>query len=366
MRRGRPHRTARQGPPTRARPGPPSQPERGFFRTARRRIPLTLACLLTLLATAFCGPLGSYAGQEDEPVQLVFAGDIMLDGLPGEAVARGRDPFTAFADILAAADLAVGNLECVVATVGKKVNKPWTFRAHPRVLPLLDRHFGALSLANNHTGDYGHRAFLQQLELLKQHKVLYFGGGRNVVEARTPLLVERKGLRVALLGYNDFQPREFEAGPSWPGVAWAVDDQILADLKAARSVHKADLVIPYLHWGSEGDPANRRQKRLARLMIENGADVVVGAHPHVTQGAEYYRGKLIVYSLGNFVFDGFKTQETRTGWLLRLTLSRNGLVEWDTVPARIDDQGIPHIARDVSSPFGRAGSRRIGQRTFQQ
>ncbi len=98
------------------------------------------------------------------------------------------------------------------------------------------------------------------------------------------------GLRIALLGYNDFRPREFEAGPSWPGVAWAVDDQVLADLKAARSVHKADLVIPYLHWGWEGCPANQRQKRLARLMIENGADVVVG-HPHVTQGAEYYRGK---------------------------------------------------------------------------
>ena len=330
-----------------------------------KRVRAAAAGGLALLAAVLVAMVpGRPAGAADAAVTLTFAGDINLDGLPGEAIARGEDPFAAFAPLLEAADLAVGNLECVVATRGKKVDKPWTFRAHPRVLPVLARHFGAVSLANNHTGDYGPDAFLEQLDLLKRHRLPYFGGGKDIVEARTPLVVERKGLRIALLGYNEFMPRSFEAGPSWPGVAWSVDEQVVADLKAARTIHRADLVIPYMHWGWEEYPADDRQKALARLMIDNGADAVVGGHPHVTQGAEHYKGKPIVYSLGNFVFDGFKTDETRTGWVLRLTLSRQGVVAWDTAVCRLDERGLPRLARDVASPFGVAGSEKIGQRLF--
>src|SRR2546430_1370877 len=88
-------------------------------------------------------------------IQLVYAGDIMLADLPGDAIAGGADPFAEFAEILSTADAAIGNLECVVAACGEAVDKPWTFRAHPRVLPVLARHFDAVSLANNHTGDFG-------------------------------------------------------------------------------------------------------------------------------------------------------------------------------------------------------------------
>ena len=187
-------------------------------------------------------------------VSLVFAGDVMLDLLPGEEIKAGRDPFGEFTRIFSHADLAVANLECVVAITGEMVEKPYNFRAHPRVLPILKRHFGAVCLANNHTGDFGHAAFLQQLDLLKSRDIPYFGGGRDSREARTPLIVQRRGLRIALLGFNDFKPRKFEAGPGWPGVAWAVDEQIVADIKAARTIHHADLVIPFMHWGWEREP----------------------------------------------------------------------------------------------------------------
>lgn len=288
----------------------------------------------------------------DARVTLVFAGDMMLDGLPGEEIARGIDPFANVASILRAADIAIGNLECVVATGGEPVDKPYVFRAHPRVLPILRRHFHAVSLANNHTGDFGHEAFLEQLGHLDRNELTYFGGGKNCAQARRPAIVERRGIRIALLGYNDFQPRSFEAGPAWPGVAWAVDEQIAADIRAARSQYQADLVIPFMHWGWENEPANERQKTLARQMIEHGADLVVGAHPHVTQEPEYYQGKLILYSLGNFVFDGFEDQEARTGWLLRLRLDRQGVAAWDTVVVRLDNRGVPHIANDQRSPCG--------------
>jgi poly-gamma-glutamate synthesis protein (capsule biosynthesis protein) len=129
---------------------------------------------------------------------------------------------------------------------------------------------------------------------LKSRHLPYFGGGRDIREARTPYIFQRRGLRIALLGYCDVYLRSFEAGPNWPGVAWAVDEQIAADIQAAKTIHHADIVIPFMHWGDEEDVTNERQKKLARLMIDSGADVVVGGHPHVVQDVEYYNGKLIV------------------------------------------------------------------------
>ena len=317
--------------------------------------------LIMLMATVSM-PLQSPAADE---VTLAFAGDVMLSDLPGETIAAGRDPLADFTDIFDSVDIAVANLECVVATVGEPIDKPYTFRAHPRVLDVLARHFSAVSLANNHTGDFGHAAFLEQLDLLDKKGMARFGGGRDCREARLPLLIERHGVRIALLGYNDFQPREFEAGPTWPGVAWAVDEQVSADIKAARSEHRADVVIPVVHWGWEYEPANDRQKALARLMIESGADVVVGGHPHVTQEVEYHQGKLIVYSVGNCVFDGFDPGPSRQGWIFRLRVDPRGMVAWDTLPLKIDDEGTPHIDRDVATPSGSRGDETVTMRPAQ-
>jgi poly-gamma-glutamate capsule biosynthesis protein CapA/YwtB (metallophosphatase superfamily) len=135
---------------------------------------------------------------------------------------------------------------------------------------------------------------------------------------------------------------------------------VFTDLKAAREKYKADIVIPYMHWGWEREPANEREKTFARKMIDAGADIVVGAHPHVTQGAEYYKGHLIVYSLGNFLFNGFDAEETQTGWALRMTIGKRGLVSWDTVVARLDEQrGVPQPDFNAKSPSGRAGTDEI-------
>jgi poly-gamma-glutamate synthesis protein (capsule biosynthesis protein) len=94
-------------------------------------------------------------------------------------------------------------------------------------------------------------------------------------------------------------------------------------------------------------------------MIDAGADVIVGGHPHITQGAEYYNGHLIVYSLGNFVFDGFKEGPCRSGWLLRLALDKQGLAAWDTRGPHVDDRGIPHPLPGAKSPRGKRGQAEI-------
>jgi hypothetical protein len=306
------------------------------------------------LVTAFVLLWSSPAAMAQPPgeITLVFAGDIMLDELPGLAVGQGEDPFAHFAQLLDGADLAVGNLECAVAEGGKAADKPFTFRAHPRVLDVVARHFGAVSLANNHSADFGAAGLLETMARLRAAKIAFFGAGQDLSEAHQPLILERKGLRVALLGYEEFQPRGFEAGPTTPGVAWSEDEQILRDMRAARA-GGAHIVIPVIHWGWEHEPLPcPRQRRLARMLIDAGADAVVGGHPHVTQGAEIYNGKPIVYSLGNFVFNGFESEAANTGWLLHLTLDKRGVRRWHTVVAKLDHRGLPRLAPAGSSPCG--------------
>lgn len=305
------------------------------------------------------------AGQARAPtVEIAFVGDVMVAETPGELIARGQDPFAPFADWLRRADLRVGNLECVVATGGTpEPGKPYTFRADPRVLPLLKRHFDGMSVANNHSGDFGKAAFVEMLQLMRKAQLPYFGGGKDLHEAHAPWIVERNGLRIALLGYVEFKPRSFEAGAGRPGVAWSgEEEQVIEDIIAARSRHRADLVIPYLHWGWEDEQyTSERQRRFARAMIDAGADLVVGAHPHVTQGVELYKDRPIVYSLGNFLFNGFDTPATLTGWTLEATLDRAGVVDWRIRVARLDKDGVPHPDVLANAPCGKRGDTVVGE-----
>ncbi|MGQ5522378.1 CapA family protein [Chitinimonas sp. PSY-7] len=314
----------------------------------RLRELLWLTCTLTALAT------------QANTVRLLIAGDIMLDDGPGKTIAAGGDPLAPFDAFLRDADYRIANLECPIATVGKGLeNKIFTFRAHPRVVEKLKGRFDALALANNHSGDYGRDAFQETIQHIRAGGIAHFGGGRNLAEAHKPLWVERKGLRIALLSYNEFKPRSFEAGANQPGIAWSEDSHVVQDIEAARAAG-ADIVIPFMHWGWEHETEpNSRQQQLAQLMIDAGADAVVGGHPHVTQGATLYRGKPIIWSLGNFVFDGFTEGPGRIGWLLRLELDKQGVQRWDTITAHMDDAGTPRPLLNHPSPCGERGKEGI-------
>jgi poly-gamma-glutamate synthesis protein (capsule biosynthesis protein) len=307
---------------------------------------------LTAAAAACWLTAAAYA----EPLILIFAGDIMLDDGPGRVIAAGGDPLAAFAPILETADYRIGNLECAVADGGAaQPSKIWSFRAKPQALKVLKGRFDAVSLANNHSGDFGQAAFVETMHHLDSVGIARFGGGRDLAEAHRPLWIDRKGLKIAVLGYNEYKPRRFEAGPQTPGIAWSEDEQVIADIRAAKAAG-ADHVIPFMHWGWEkSTQPDERQKSFARRMIDEGASLVVGSHPHVTQGAEIYRGKPIVYSLGNFVFDGFDYENGRRGWLLRLRIDREGVQHWETLAAQIDDNGTPWPRAGTFTPCGRRG-----------
>ena len=301
-----------------------------------------LACLTSIAFTAQAEPV----------VHIAWVGDVMLADGPGRFIKSGGDPFKPFAPTLDQADLRIANLECVVAASGKALDKPWTFRANPKVLPLLKRHVDVVSVANNHSGDFGRDAFAEMLGRLKATGLPYFGGGLDLREAHQPVIVERKGVKIALLGYDEFFPRAFEAGDKLPGVAWSENAQVVYDIQQARL--KADVVIPYMHWGQEHEPrANDRQRELARVMIDAGADAVVGTHPHVVQDTETYKGKPIIYSLGNFVFDGFSNPDNNTGWVLHLDVNKQGVQAWRVDVAHMDKQGTPHPAKSEPKPVSK-------------
>ena len=285
----------------------------------------------------------------------------MLDDTAGKIIEQGGDPFSDFADYFAGADIRITNLECVVSTRGQANDKMYTFQAHPRVIPVLQKHFDAVTLANNHSGDFGPDAFAEMLSLLKEAGLAQVGGGMNLKQAHTPLVFTRNGWRIAVLSYNEFHPRSFEAGFDIPGVAWSEDQQVVEDIQTARRIHHADLVIPVMHWGWENErTANPRQRQLAKLMIDAGADAVIGGHPHVTQDVTVYKGKPIVYSVGNFVMKETDNAFQRQSWVLKMYLDKRGVTRFETLPVKIDMEGIPAIERGASSPCWQRGDKNTG------
>lgn len=281
-----------------------------------------------------------------EAVRVLFVGDVMLDNGPGHWISHGRDPFEPCAELLQRSDLTIGNLECVVGKGGSQINKAYTFRAASDSPRYLGKYFDAVSLANNHSWDYGSDGFRESLRVLREAGIPFFGGGNHLQEARKPLVVECKGRRIAFLGYNEFRASNYAATETTAGNVPLVEEFIVEDLRKAREELGCDIAIPYLHWGEELVASPRQdQRQLARRLIDAGATAVIGAHPHVTQTMEIYRGAPIVYSLGNFVFDYYPGDpEAWTGWAVELSITRDNRVDIETTVVELDPIGIPRVA----------------------
>lgn len=281
------------------------------------------------------------------PITLAFTGDIMfgrtvnshmLATVPGDLY-----PFTYTAQFLRQFDLTIGNLECVISQLGVPVPKAYHFRGDAGAYDrLLTAGFDLVSVANNHSGDYGNAAFLDEFLTLPTRGLTPIGGGRNKQQAHTPIFSTVHGTTMAFLAYDEIDPYCFAATDTTPGHAWLNEVDLRQDLAQAR--RSADFVITFVHWGIEYFPElTAHQRHLAQVAIDAGADLVVGAHPHVIEPYEFYRGKLIVYSLGNFVFDNMDAEMVRRGNILTLTVQKNQLLAWKLVPTRIGDWGEPRL-----------------------
>lgn len=281
------------------------------------------------------------------PTTLAVTGDIMLARSVGARMAAegtaGLFPFGQTAATLLGFDLTVGNLECVVSRLGAPVAKAFTFRADPLGFARLQAAgFDLVSVANNHSGDYGPVAFADMLAQLPAYGITPLGGGANVTAAHAPVVVERFGTRFAFIAACAIAPFSFAATDSVPGHAWLDAAGLRRDVPLARAA--ADFVIVFAHWGIEYvTDYNADQQALAHLAVDLGADLVVGAHPHVIQPDEIYAGKPIIYSLGNFVFDEMYGVTSR-GTILALTVEGNRLLDYHLIPIQIDTTtGAPAV-----------------------
>jgi len=275
---------------------------------------------------------------QESKITMVFVGDIMLSRAVGSTIEASGDyayPFLRVADFLRGADLAFGNLENPISDRGSNQGSIYSFRANPRVVEGLSyAGFDVLSLANNHIWDWGALALADSISLLQAADIASVGVGGNYKEANAPAFFEVGGTNIAVLAYTNLLPENLEAGPSTPGLS----DFDVEDVKnKIRSLKETgSLVVVSLHWGEEYEAqANDIQKTIARGLIDAGADLIVGHHPHVVQELEQYGDGWIAYSLGNFVFDQTFSEETMQGAALVVELEDGRVVKAVLLPVNI-------------------------------
>lgn len=292
-------------------------------------------------------PASRASSDVEAEMRLAVVGDIMLArGVGSTIAAHGVNyPFAAVAERLRLADYTFANLEAPFGTRGHPIpGKQIWFRADPASLSgMVNAGIDGVTLANNHILDYDTENFLETLDLLEEYGIDYVGGGRDLKEARNPLIVSVNGMTIAFLAYSEFAdifwdwnyPRSFAATPEIPGVAPIREETLGEDIERARAL--ADLVIVAYHWGDENvNVPNAEQVRLGRKTIDLGAGIVLGFHPHALQGIEAYNGGLIAYSLGNFVMDQKKAIQ-RESMILELTLTPQGVMEYEVIPVMIEN-----------------------------
>ncbi|MEU5024060.1 CapA family protein [Streptomyces milbemycinicus] len=261
-------------------------------------------------------------------VSLFAVGDVFIDR---------ENPETAFdvaKNVLSAGDVVFGNCEGVFSDTWERAPSSGSPVVAPtkNAAPFAEAGFHVMSLANNHSVDGGHQALLNTRDTLHDLGIATVGAGANIAEARTPAIVERDGLRIAFLAYSSVFPHGYEARAGVPGLAplrahtrytpWELNEwnpgllprvttenfpedveAFTRDVRAARE--QADIVAISFHWGDFTRPfvLTDNERRLARLAVDSGADIVLGHHHHMLRGIEWYEGKPIFYGLGHYVFD---------------------------------------------------------------
>jgi poly-gamma-glutamate synthesis protein (capsule biosynthesis protein) len=261
------------------------------------------------------------------------------------ASAGGAAPLAEVAPTLKAADVAVGNLESTLSDGGSPAKgKDVTFRGDPAAIAgLKEAGFDAVSIANNHVLDYGADALADSISLLDEAGITHAGAGKDQAAAWKPASFEANGAKVAYLAFSHIVPAGFIAQPDRAGMASGRMDMQLVDDAIREAKKNHDYVLVSFHWGVEyEDFANATQEQNAHRAVDAGADMVLAHHPHVIQGVEFYKGRLIAYSLGDFVFDHY-SRKTGEAFILNAKLGPNGVEDVTAKPVYLDGHGRPEF-----------------------
>lgn len=262
-------------------------------------------------------------------VTISIVGDILLSRNVKKVLEEyGKQyPYEKLQDILLEDDISIGNLECTLTKSSNHALKENHFilKADPdNAIYLKQAGFDVVSLANNHTMDYLPKGLQDTVTALDDAKLAYVGVKGNFKSEVKPYIIRKNGIKIGILAYNTFPPEGLFFTDEEPRVVSArlgfIDDMKTQVSKAKK---KCDFLIIYFHFGSEYHTmVSDEQKEYARSAVDSGADLVVGSHPHLLQGMEWYEGIPIYYSLGSFVFDKLNYPETDDAIILQLEVNR--------------------------------------------
>jgi len=257
---------------------------------------------LCIIAAILCPAAGNCA---QPTVKLVAVGDVLFARWVAKQITKHGAPWL-FANVkstISSADIAFCNLECTLSTGGVVQRRRFQFRADPKLAGALrDAGFDVACLANNHTLDYGRDAMMDTVRAVRKAGMIAVGAGKDRADALALQIVRRNGLTIGFLAYTDLATDGVVRLSDRPTVAGLNPDELPAQIKSARK--RCDALVVSFHWGVEYmKRPTERQRHIAHVCIDNGADVVLGHHPHVLQPTETYKGRPIIYSMGAFVWD---------------------------------------------------------------
>ncbi|MDZ7263716.1 MAG: CapA family protein [candidate division KSB1 bacterium] len=297
------------------------------FRPQARELPRRLPLLFEKLPPPF--------------LSIAAVGDIMLGEVTPQYMQQYgvSYPFDSTRQILAEADLTMGNLEAAFSNTGTRFEKKFTFKVPPQYAKsLLHAGIDVVTLANNHILDFGMEALKNTITTLDSLGIDHCGAGVTFEEAIKPALLERNGYRVAVLGYSLTFPEEFWANRQHGGTVFPHESLLKKSIQLCETL--ADITIVTFHWGAElANYPKDYQKQIAYQSIDYGADLVIGHHPHVLQGLEIYKNRLIAYSLGNFTFSSY-SRKTTESIILKVFLTRNGLLYAKAIPVCVNNDRV--------------------------
>lgn len=244
----------------------------------------------------------------EPPLSLLVGGDMMLGGRTKPTIAQFGPsyPLGGVTPLIRRAQIAMGNIEGPFARTARKVDRTYSYRVAPALAYAMAQAGITVGvLANNHLVDCGREGILETLDALAQAGIAPVGAARTATEAHQPVICQAGRYRIGILAY--YWNRRCAATATLPGCALDLPDDLRADITALRQ--RVDRVVVIFHWGIpyEREPLSTDMEK-AHLAIDCGADVVVGHHPHVIQPIEVYRGRPIIYSVGNFIFGSGNSQ----------------------------------------------------------
>ncbi len=267
---------------------------------------------------------------EDGVSEFIFVGDTAFPNgysVMNKYVSRGKGIEGLVSEevlkIMRSADVTMANHEFTLTDRGSPIpGKIWTFRGDPKNVSIFhELGVDVVSLANNHAFDYGPLSLTDTLATLDGAGIARIGAGEDINEAKAPYYYVINGYVVAIVAGSAIDPYSTRGATESQSGVFQIFDTVSMSKEIASAKEKADYVVAYVHWGRESTTVlTSGQKSMGKAFVDAGADVVIGMHSHCMQGLEYYKGKLIVYSLGNFVF----SSHDLTCGMLKFTIGKEG------------------------------------------